>query len=109
MGAIEAGSARNGGQMVPERCQPMLRCVQVFSILALRRLLAAVRAGDASEPPFPPFGELLSAPGLHLSRSMRQANGAAWTALEVALAGEELWERAQLVWERGLEASFFGP
>jgi tetratricopeptide (TPR) repeat protein len=40
---------------------------------------------------------------------MRQANARAWTALQILLAGEEFWERAQLNWERSLDAEFYQP
>jgi hypothetical protein len=46
---------------------------------------------------------------LHVSRALRQANARAWLAVEVLLAGENLWERAQLTWERSLEMDFYKP
>src|SRR5262249_15790485 len=45
----------------------------------------------------------------HVGRALRQASARAWAAVEMLLAGEEFWERAQLFWERDLEQEFFQP
>src|SRR5262245_35392391 len=85
-----------------------MRCVQVLSALALRRLLSRscqpVAAGEA-----PPQGDFPALSGYHLTRALRQANARAWLAAEVVLAGEDLWERAQVDWRRDLDAEFFQP
>jgi len=86
-----------------------MRCVQVLSVLGLKRLLRYAcqpvgRNGSASVA-----AEHLLAASHHVSRALRQANARAWVAVEVILAGEELWERAQLTWERNLEDEFFRP
>lgn len=85
-----------------------MRCVQVVSAAALRRLYSRVRqpVGAASSPP---TAEVFAAPGYHFTRALRQANARAWFALEVFLAGESVWERAQLDWERDLDDDFFHP
>lgn len=80
-----------------------MRCLQVLSTLALRRLRRSS----------PPVGHLdvlqLQSCSHHIARALRQANARAWVAVEVLLAGEALWERAQLTWERSLDAEVFQP
>jgi hypothetical protein len=84
-----------------------MRCVQVLSVLALRRLLRYACQPVGSN------GSALSGDWIpsshHVARALRQANARAWVALEALLAGEPLWERAQLTWERQLEEEFFQP
>ena len=86
-----------------------MRCVQVLSTLALRRLRRW------SSPSAGPNGasqldlHQLQSSSQHIARALRQANARAWLAIEVLLAGEILWERAQLTWERSLDAEFFQP
>src|SRR6266851_5545988 len=84
-----------------------MRCVQVLSFLALRRLLRYAcqpvgRNGSGPSPDWIPSSH-------HVARALRQASARAWIAVEVLLAGEALWERAQLTWERALEDEFFRP
>src|SRR5438067_38992 len=42
----------------------------------------------------------------HLLRALRESNDRAWRALEVALAGEGLWDRCKLVLASGDEKAF---
>src|ERR1700722_11011663 len=86
-----------------------MRCVQVLSTLALKRLLrcAAVPVGQNGTSRTA-LQQLMPA-SQHMARALRQANARAWVAMEVLLAGDELWERAQLTWERSLDAEFFRP
>ena len=83
-------------------------CVQLLSAAALRRLFARVRqpVGAASSAP---TAEVFAAAGYHFTRALRQANARAWFALEVLLAGERFWERAQLDWERDLDDELYHP
>src|SRR5688500_9549581 len=85
-----------------------MRCVQQVSAAALRRLFSRVRqpVGAANSPP---TALIFAAAGYHFTRALRQANARAWFALEVLLAGEHFWERAQLDWERELDDEFFHP
>src|SRR6516164_11314309 len=83
----------------------MIRSVQVLSGLALKRLLCHLTVGSNGEL----APERLLRSEHHVSRALRQANARAWVAVEALLAGEELWERAQLTWERTLEDEFFKP
>ncbi len=83
-----------------------MRCVQALSSLALRLCTyQSVGRGGAPAVAFSQFPEL----DQQVARALRQANARAWVAIEVLLAGEPLWERAQLGWERGLEMEFFRP
>jgi tetratricopeptide (TPR) repeat protein len=86
-----------------------MRCVQVLSVLALKRLLRYACQPVGRNGSGRLGADKLAPAGHHLSRALRQANARAWTAAEVLLAGEELWERAQLTWERNLEEEFFRP
>jgi tetratricopeptide (TPR) repeat protein len=81
-----------------------MRCVQVLSSLALRLCTyEAVRShGVATSELYVQFDH-------QVARALRQANARAWVAVEILLAGEPFWERAQLTWERNLEAEFFRP
>lgn len=85
-----------------------MRCVQVLSGLALKRLLSRTPQPVGSNGA-PHVEHTLARSGHHVARALRQANARAWLAVEVLLAGEPLWERAQLLWERDLEAEFFRP
>ncbi len=94
-------SPRETGERSPASLgtAPPLRCVRVLSALAARRLLpAAVHSRDT-----------LAACGHHVARALRQANDRAWVAAQVLLGGEPLWERAQLTWQRSLDADFYRP
>src|SRR5260370_15417296 len=86
-----------------------MRCVQVLSALALRRLLRFARQPVGGNGLPPGGADQFQPSSLHISRALRQANARAWVAVEVLLAGEELWERAQLTWERSLEDEFYRP
>src|SRR5262249_20202756 len=86
-----------------------MRCVQVLSTLALRRLLHAAWQPVGRNGARTIVTDQLLPSSLHVSRALRQANARAWVAVEVLLAGEELWERAQLSWERNLEEEFYKP
>lgn len=104
-----------------------MRSVQVLSRLALKRLLgSSLLKGDEGPGSFfrPESGSCALAHNAaasairpsalddcsqHLARAFRQANGRAWAAVEILLAGEEFWERSQLFWERDLEHEFFQP
>jgi len=84
-----------------------MRCIQVLSSLALKRLLHGAAQGRnrnsaVAALQFPQSDH-------HVARALRQANARAWVAVEVLLGGEPLWERAQLTWERSLETEFFQP
>src|SRR5262249_14493414 len=107
-----AGQCRRPGfltspPLAPLRSMPM-RCVQVLSGLALKRLLASapqpVSAGARAAVDF-----LTNETRRHVTRALRQANARAWLAIEILLAGEELWERAEITWERSLQDEFFQP
>ncbi|MBI3408349.1 MAG: tetratricopeptide repeat protein [Planctomycetes bacterium] len=84
-----------------------MRSVQVLSRLALQRILGSNLPGGDEEPGALE-SDLLSCTR-HVARALRQANARAWAAVEILLAGEEFWERAQLFWERDLEIEFFQP
>lgn len=85
-----------------------MRSVQVLSRLALQRILDShLHGGD--EGPGSLFGSDLLSCMRHVARALRQANARAWAAMEILLAGEDFWERAQLFWERDLEQEFFQP
>jgi len=84
-----------------------LQCVQVLSFLALKRILT-YSGGEAAPRRFLLDDSILAA-NQQVARALRQANARAWLAAEVLIAGEELWERAQVDWERPLEDSFFRP
>ena len=86
-----------------------MRSVQVLSALALRRLLRAAYQPVGDNGTAVVETDALLPGGSHVSRALRQANARAWVAVEVLLAGEELWERAQLTWERSLEEEFYKP
>lgn len=86
-----------------------MRCVQALSAAALRRLFQRVCQPAGDLPASVPHAELFAASGHHFTRALRQANARAWFALEVLLAGESLWERAQLEWERSLDEEFYLP
>lgn len=86
-----------------------MRCVQVVSAAVLRRLFQRVFQTVGAGPASAPNAELFAAAGHHFTRALRQANARAWFAVEVLLHGEELWERAQLEWERALDHEFFRP
>lgn len=85
----------------------LTHCVQALSLLALARIL--VRRGDAAARTTPLLKEGMIAAGRHVARALRQANARAWVAVEILLAGETLWESAQVDWERSLEDTFFRP
>ena len=86
-----------------------MQCVQVLSGLALRRIFTRQRDGDAVGIRADDFEDWLDCANQHVARALRQANARAWVAIEVILAGEPLWERAQVDWERRLEEGFFRP
>ena len=86
-----------------------MRCVQVLSALALKRLLRFARQLVGRNGAQSPAAEQILPSSQHVSRALRQANARAWVAVEVVLGGEELWERAQLTWERTLEEEFYKP
>jgi len=86
-----------------------MRPIQVLSALAVRRLLSRLPQPAGFEAAGSPREDLLALPSYHVTRALRQANARAWVAVEVTLAGEELWERAQLQWQRQLDEAFFQP
>jgi tetratricopeptide (TPR) repeat protein len=81
----------------PEKRFRPMKCAQVLSSLALRRLLCRpVGVGQASPPE-----DLSAAAGPYVARALRQANSKAWFALELALAGEKLRDVLRHAGERG--------
>lgn len=86
-----------------------MRCVQVLSALALKRLLSQLPEPVGSNGTHAARRDLPAQSSHHVARALRQANARAWVAVEAFLAGETLWERAQLVWQRELETEFFQP
>lgn len=81
------------------------QCFLVISGLALARVLEGLHGPGRGEQ-----RRLISTgANPHVSRALRQANARAWVAIEVLMAGEVFWERAQLEWERCLEEEFYRP
>jgi tetratricopeptide (TPR) repeat protein len=86
-----------------------MQCIQAISGLILRRLFGSVSHAGEGAGGLQSHQDLLATAGHHLSRALRQANAGAWFAIEILLAGEPLWEQAQLDWKRELEEEFFQP
>ena len=61
---------------------------QALSCFAFRSVL-----GDGSDNVVQSFGDRFGDGSLRLARALRHANERAWRALEVALAGESLWNK----------------
>jgi tetratricopeptide (TPR) repeat protein len=85
-----------------------MQCSQLLSELALQRLFSHARQnGDALGAERGLRDRLSQCESL--TRVLRDANARAWLAIEVVLAGEELWDLVQTARDQTLDAGFYQP
>jgi hypothetical protein len=81
-----------------------------LSSLALRQLVegacAALGVKDGGEAVVGFLTERFTDHSQRLTAALQTANGRAWKAMEVALAGESLWDRCKVALSRGEDRAF---